>query len=202
MKERWRRLWNWPWYLWVPLIVAIVAAALAMWLALWAAYDIVPGLAFDWLGSPRLSTAQIVPFLIGALGVTATVSAILAGVGELRVVFPPQHLSFGLNLWRPEGRGPVLDLWGWNDGAFVSAFSFGYVWRDSKGAVFISNSKAGGGESLVPGQQFKADLIQVSGHEDALGGTLTVSWATDRSKNIRYTPLPVPTEQELPVVPT
>ena len=162
-----------------------------------------PGVAFDWLGSPRLATAQIVPLLIGALGVTATVFAILAGVGELFEIFPRQHLSFGISLYRLENIGRVLSLFGVNDGAFVSTFSFGFVWRDRQGSVSVGSDQAGGGHSLVPGQQFRADdLIHVSGHEAALGGTITIRWAADRSKRTEVITLSVPTREEMPVVPT
>lgn len=191
MSERWRRLRNWSWALWAPLTVAVVSASLALYLALWAAYDVVPGWHVGWLGVPRLSTTQIVPLLIGALGVTATTSAILAGVGKLAVVFPRQRLAFRIRLDRPAGGDPVIRVSGWNAGAFISAYSFTYELRDSDDVVCATDVVGGRGSTLVPGQGFDGQDLRVTAKDDRVGGKLIITWATDRSNRVRVTVLPV-----------
>ena len=181
-----------PWGVWVPLTVAVISAALAMYLAVWSAYDIVPGWHVDWLGSPRLSTGQIIPLLIGGLGVTATTAAILAGVGELAVVLPKQSVTVGVSnpKWLARGSdGMSLDVGGRNGDTFVARVKVDMILVDASGTD-IAQYAAGEGIDLLPYQEFKNTVRGVLPKHFAEAWSIRLVWATERRRGLQHAEMP------------
>ena len=197
MSERWRRFRSWSWALWVPLTVAVISAALALYLALWASYDIVPGLTFDWLGTPRLSTTQILPLLIGALGVMATVSAILAGVGELGVVFPRQRVTVGVArtvLTRDRWEIWVIVR---NGDTYIAGLRVDLVLLDASGNEVQRVQGVVTDSNFLPGETKEGSYALMPGGEASVK-TIRLEWATDRRRGLQHkeTPFPPPPTRE------
>ncbi len=176
------------WRIWLPLTFAVVSGAVALYVAAWAALG-VPGSFLERLvtdGDPKHA-----PVLIGALGIVATVAAILTGVGELHEAFPPQQLFF----WTEaalRGRGAsetavVLHLR--NEGAFINGYRGHCSFVLSSGVTF-SRDEPFRGERLIPGEEVNVNSFAAT-TSVVEGGSYEVTWWADRSMRGKTVRVPV-----------
>ena len=172
----------------MPLGTAIIAAAVAVHVVAWASLG-AEGLYLDSLviNGDRANA----PALLGALGIVATVAAILAGVGELYEVLPPQRISFTTQL-EDAGSDPQrgefvnVQLHARNTGAYINAWYWSCRFVQPSGrAVDVSSgelSTEAAERSLVPGEPERIHHFSAVG-DTVDGGHFEITWWADRSKD-------------------
>lgn len=175
------------WPVLLPLLVALIAALLAAAVALWATWGFPAAFLFRWTGAAHPDS--FASFWVGSFAIVATAAALLAGVGEVYILFPSQKIALsarGEN--QPNHIKIGVDVQ--NLGGYVTSYAIHVVVRDSTDRVYPPWDIADG--PLVPGQKVVRDVDFPHGRgyipEEV---TVVMEWATDRAKRTSSLAIPL-----------
>ena len=166
---------------------SIAAAVAALYVAAWAVFD-APGV---WvLGRDNLETRIDAPILIGALGVFATVLAIVAGIFEVEAALPRQRVDFEAVPSTTQRLGQItVTLFA------ICARAPMVHWSVSPTLLLPGGGRLSAAQpirpdvSLFPGQ--REEIWQVQSTRDALGddALIEVEWWSERGHAITRVPV-------------